>query len=135
MDLVNAYVIAIFESRKRGFTQPDGTSDDKDRWFPSEKEDADGDGSFTYPPTPKRPYTYLERCKTRKHVKLLVHRAILGLPVPGDISSTMGRVYQLFQKTGMVPQQDALMAVSASAGSGAHVAVRATGATPTKKAS
>ena len=62
MDLVNAYVIAIFESRKRGFTQPDGTSDDKDRWFPSEKEDADGDGSFTYPPTPKR---WRARCRTR----------------------------------------------------------------------
>jgi hypothetical protein len=134
-DLMNAYVIAIFEARKRDFTQPEGTYDESGRWYPNPREDADGDGSFTYPPTPKRPYTYLERCRTRKHVKLLVHRAILGLPVPTDIATIMGKVYDLFHKTGRVPQQVALAAmarmpesVRTSAkhvpGSGEHVAVK-----------
>jgi len=88
---VTRFVREIYEARKERRAHPDGKFDNQKRWYPNVCEDADGDGSSTRTPSAAWPYSYLLRCRTRQHVKVLVERGLAGLPVPDDVARALKR--------------------------------------------
>jgi len=76
---------ALYASRKSGETAPEGEFDSFRRWGPSDREDCEGDGRCGSPPSKTYPYSYLNRCRTKQHCRLLVRRAIEGKDVPPDV--------------------------------------------------
>jgi len=81
----------IYGARRDRKTHPEGAFDKQKRWYPSACEDADGDGSSTRSPSAAWPYSYMLRCRTRQHVKVLVERGLAGLPVPDDVARALKR--------------------------------------------
>ena len=61
---IKVLVAAVYASRKDRTSHPEGKFDSKQRWYPSEIEDADGDGSSTRSPSAAWPYSYMLRCRT-----------------------------------------------------------------------
>lgn len=77
-----------YEARRDRQVNPEGKFDGAGRWYPSQTEDADGSIERTHrSPSRAWPYSYMTACRTRKHVKALVERALAGLQVPSDIAS------------------------------------------------
>jgi hypothetical protein len=77
-------VSALYDLRQARKSHPEGEFDKAGRWYPSAREDADGDGSSTRSPTRAWPYSYMLRCRTRQHCAVLVTRALAGHDVPAD---------------------------------------------------
>lgn len=84
-----AAVKLAYAARRQRRVNPEGGFDRKGRWYPSDREDADGDGSSTRSPSRAWPYSYLLRCRTRQHVRVLVGRALARHDVPEDISRAL----------------------------------------------
>ena len=79
----------LYQQRKpkpRGgrFSAPEGKTTGG-RWYPSPREDADGDGSKVRAPSRAWPWSYRDRCRTRQHCYVLVTRALAGKDVPPDV--------------------------------------------------
>jgi hypothetical protein len=83
---------ALYSLRKNRQTNPEGEFDSAKRWYPSAREDADGDGSRTRSPSRAWPYSYMLRCRTRQHCAVLVARALAGHDVPADVRKVVGRL-------------------------------------------
>jgi hypothetical protein len=79
----------VYEARRDRLAHPEGEFDSGGRWHPSEREDADGDGSCTRRPSRAWPYSYLLRCRTRQHCAALVQRGLAGLDVPPDVADAV----------------------------------------------
>lgn len=75
----------VYAARKARTTHPEGATDKGGRWYPSEREDADGDGSQARSPSAAWPWSYMLHCRTRAHCAVLVARALAGLDVPADV--------------------------------------------------
>lgn len=88
---ISSIVSSVFSARKERLTHPDGTFDKQGRWYPSEIEDAEGDGSCVRSPSRAWPYSYMLRCRTRAHCKTLVERALAGQDVPDDVRSAVAK--------------------------------------------
>lgn len=80
---------AVYAKRRDRDSHPEGRSDKRGRWYPSEREDADGDGSSTRSPSAAWPWSYMTHCRTRRHCAVLVARALAGLDVPADVASVV----------------------------------------------
>jgi hypothetical protein len=80
-----AIVGAVYTARRDRVTHPEGTRDNADRWYPSARESADGDGTCVRSPSRAWPWSYMTRCRTRQHCAVLVARGLAGLDVPGDV--------------------------------------------------
>jgi hypothetical protein len=85
-------VAAVYTARKDRKSHPEGRTDNAGRWYPSERENADGDGSSTRSPSRAWPWSYMSRCRTRQHCAVLVERALAGIAVPADVSRVVGTV-------------------------------------------
>jgi len=83
---IKTLVASIYEARRDRKAHPEGNTDNAGRWYPSEREDADGDGSSTRYPSRAWPWSYMLRCRTRQHCRVLVERALAGEDVPADVS-------------------------------------------------
>jgi hypothetical protein len=86
MTTTKSLVAAVYAARKDRSVHPEGEFDKHGRWYPSAREDADGDGSSTRSPSAAWPYSYMLHCRTRKHCAVLVERALQGLDVPPDVA-------------------------------------------------
>lgn len=84
---IKSFVKTIYTARKDRAVNPEGSFDSAGRWYPSDAEDADGDGSSTRSPSRAWPYSYMLRCRTRQHVAVLVERALAGHRVPRDVAA------------------------------------------------
>jgi|WetSurMetagenome_2_1015567.scaffolds.fasta_scaffold116164_3 hypothetical protein len=89
---IRSLVQSIYENRRDRAVNPEGSFDRAGRWYPSEAEDANGDGSRTRSPSRAWPYSYMLRCRTRQHVRVLVERSLAGMPVPSDVASAVRSV-------------------------------------------
>ena len=89
IDARKALIQTVYEARRDRNVNPEGSFDDAGRWYPSDREDADGSGSSTRTPSRAWPYSYLLRCRTRAHVTVLINRALAGKNVPADISRAL----------------------------------------------
>jgi len=76
----------VYAQRKRRDIMPEGKKDTSGRWYPTTREDAEGDGSKARPPSRAWPWSYWHRCRTLQHCRVLVDRALAGLPVPADVA-------------------------------------------------
>ncbi len=76
---------AIYTARKDRRVHPEGSFDKAKRWYPSNREDADGDGTCVRSPTRAYPFSYMLRCRTRAHCVVLAERLVAGLDVPPDV--------------------------------------------------
>jgi hypothetical protein len=92
MTATKSLVAAIYAARKNRTTHPEGNPDKRGRWYPTEREDAGGDGSSTRSPSVAWPWSYMLHCRTRKHCTVLVERALQGLDVPADVARIVGTV-------------------------------------------
>ena len=91
--LVKSITATVYKARKVRAEHPEGKIDKGGRWYPSEREDAGGDGSCTRSPTmTDLTWSYKRRCRTRQHCSVLVERALQGLDVPKDVSRVVGPV-------------------------------------------
>ena len=81
----------VYRNRRDRAVNPEGEFDDAGRWYPSVREDADGDGSSTRGPSRAWPYSYMLRCRTRQHCAVLVRRALQGHDVPDDVREAVER--------------------------------------------
>lgn len=88
-DSVRTLVAALYESRQARRTHPEGRTDGA-RWYPSPREDADGDGSCTRSPSRAWPWSFMLRCRTRQHCRVLVERGLTGRDVPDDVRAVLG---------------------------------------------
>jgi hypothetical protein len=83
----------VFTNRRVRTSNPEGSFGSKLRWYPSAREDADGDGCKGRAPSRAWPCSYLRRCRTRQHCAVLVKRALEGKDVPQDVQlAVFGRV-------------------------------------------
>ena len=79
----------VYEARRDRRVHPEGTFDDGGRWYPSDREDADGSGSSVRSPSRAWPYSYMLRCRTKAHGRVLVERALAGEDVPADVAAVV----------------------------------------------
>lgn len=86
---VKALVLEVYAARRDRAVHPEGSFDDAKRWYPSAREDANGDGSRTRSPSRAWPYSYMLRCRTREHCRVLVERALAGNDVPDDVRAVV----------------------------------------------
>lgn len=98
--MVTACVARAYEARQERRVHPDGDFDKAKRWYPSDVEDADGDGSCVRAPSRAWPYSYMLRCRTRQHVRVLVERALRGEKVPDDIHDAVADMLTLLAAAG-----------------------------------
>lgn len=84
-DEIKRLVQVLYEGRRDRLVNPDGTFDNAGRWYPSEAEDA-GVSHTHRSPSRAWPYSYMTACRTRKHVSVLVERALAGMEVPADVA-------------------------------------------------
>ena len=82
---VRALTKIIYDDRRNRRVNPEGRFDAAGRWYPSTREDADGDGSKTRSPSRSWPSSYMLRCRTKQHCRALAERALAGLDVPKDV--------------------------------------------------
>ena len=80
----------LYQARKPvvrggGGSHPEGKTDNARRWYPSAREDANGDGSKGRSPSRDWPWSYRDRCRTRQHCYVLVTRALAICDVPPDV--------------------------------------------------
>lgn len=92
---IKSIVSSVYASRKARDSHPDGETDKAGRWYPSAREDAEGDGSSTRSPSRAWPWSYMSRCRTRQHCAVLVERALAGLDVPRDVALAVAQVVAL----------------------------------------
>ena len=83
---IKGLIAGIYAARKDRQVNPEGSFDKSGRWYPSDAEDAGGDGSKTRSPSRAWPYSYMLRCRTRQHCGVLVARALEGHRVPRDVA-------------------------------------------------
>lgn len=100
----------LYSNRKRRMSHPEGEFDKHGRFYPSKRENADGDGCSVRSPSFQYPYSYMLRCRTRVHCSVLVDRAIQGLEVPYDVLAIVQRTLGTNKKSvwDRVLQEDAL---------------------------
>jgi hypothetical protein len=79
----------LFEQRKARATHPEGTFDRQQRFYPSKRENADGDGTKVRAPSFKWPHSFMLRCRTREHCGVLVDRCLNGQDVPPDVQAVV----------------------------------------------
>ena len=84
LSTVNALVRQLYALRRSRTTNPEGNFDKAGRWYPSEREDQSGDGTRGRSPSRAYPYSYMLRCRTRQHCKVLVQAALRGDAVSPD---------------------------------------------------
>lgn len=77
-------ISALYQSRKNRETHPEGKTDSGGRWYPSAAEDQDGDGMCVRSPSRAWPWSYMLRCRTRRHCACLIAARLAGLDVPAD---------------------------------------------------
>jgi len=88
---IKGMVGRAYIARRDRKVNPEGNFDKQKRWYPSEREDAEGSGSNVRSPSAAWPFSYMLRCRTRKHVANLVQRGLQGLDVPPDIAQVIAR--------------------------------------------
>lgn len=77
----------VWAQRRARESHPEGEFDGGGRWYPSEREDGDGDVTGEVrSPSRAWPWSYMHRARTRAHCRHLVRRALDGLPVPRDVA-------------------------------------------------
>lgn len=91
---IKALVAVVYSARKDRESHPEGSCDKAGRWYPTAREDADGDGSCTRNPSAAWPWSYMLRCRTRQHCAKLVERALAGLDVPADVAAAVAAASQ-----------------------------------------
>ena len=74
----------VYEARRDRQVNPEGEFDSAGRWSPSDREDGAGDGTSTRGPSRAWPYSYMLRCRTREHCRVLVERSAWA-DVPADV--------------------------------------------------
>ena len=89
---LKAIVSTVYAARRDRCVHPEGRFDAAKRFYPSAREDADGDGTCVRNPSRAWPYSYLLRCRTRQHCAALVARALEGLDVPCDVAAAVAAV-------------------------------------------
>lgn len=94
---VTALVKKVYEGRRDRDVHPEGKFDSAGRWYPSEIEDADGDGTCVRSPSRAWPYSYMLRCRTRQHCRVLVERGLEGKAVPDDVGRVVGEAQRDLQ--------------------------------------
>ncbi len=85
---IKTLVQTIYLARRDRAVNPEGRFDNAGRWYPSDREDA-GVSSVLRSPSRAWPYSYMVGCRTRKHVAVLVQRAIAGQDVPADVAAAV----------------------------------------------
>ena len=88
-NLLKALTADVYEARSGRKVNPEGKFDSATRWYPSVREDADGSGSQGRSPSRAWPYSYMTRCRTRQHARVLVERALAGQDVPDDVARVL----------------------------------------------
>lgn len=94
---ITALVKKVYEARRDRITHPKGSRDRAGRWYPSAIEDAYGDGTCVRSPSRAWPWSYMHRCRTRQHCRVLVERALAGKPVPDDVGRIVGEAQRDLQ--------------------------------------
>ena len=112
---IKTLVQGIYEARRDRVVNPEGRFDGGGRWYPSEAEDADGDGSRTRRPSRAWPYSYMLRCRTRQHVRVLVERALAGHAVPSDVAVAVREAVGVERPTVEIPAVSMAQLVSEAA--------------------
>jgi len=82
---IKSLTAAIYADRKDRAIHPEGSFDGAGRWYPSDREDQDGDGTSVRSPSRAWPYSYMLRCRTRQHCRALVEAGLAGRDVPADV--------------------------------------------------
>jgi hypothetical protein len=84
---IKSLVKGIYEARRDRQVNPEGHFDGAGRWYPSDSENAAGNlTSRLRSPSRAWPYSYMTGARTRKHVAVLVARALVGQTVPTDVA-------------------------------------------------
>jgi len=63
----------IYKRRKNRDEHPDGTFDNKGRWYPSDAEKCECCKRIR-PPSRRWPYSLMTHCRTKKHIENLVKK-------------------------------------------------------------
>ena len=79
----------VYEDRQARREHPEGAFDSAQRWYPSAREDQCGDGSYTRPPSRSWPYSYMLRCRTLDHCRVLIRAGLRGEDVPDDVTTAI----------------------------------------------
>ena len=91
-ELLMLLAYKVWDARSDRRTHPEGTFDDKGRWYPSPREDAGGDvQNHARAPSVAHKYSYMLRARTKAHCTYLVRRAVVGSDVPPDVWSALGQ--------------------------------------------
>lgn len=85
---IKSLVQGIYEARRDRQVNPEGHFDGAGRWYPTDREDA-GVSRTLRSPSRAWPYSYMVGCRTRKHVAVLVTRALAGHDVPADVAQAV----------------------------------------------
>ena len=89
---IKSLTAIIYSARKSRTTNPEGRFDSAGRWYPSDREDLEGDGSSVRSPSRAWPYSYMLRCRTRQHCRALVEACLAGLEVPVDVARAVSAI-------------------------------------------
>jgi hypothetical protein len=85
---VRSAVAVVYARRRDRQVNPEGDFDSAGRPWPSEREDAGGNGSCVREPSQAWPYSYLTRCRAREHCRVLVRRSV-WTDVPDDVTEVV----------------------------------------------
>lgn len=75
----------VYQDRVEREVHPEGEFDAAGRWYPTDREDAGDITGRVRSPSRAWPYGYIKACRSKRHCRVLVERALKGLDVPGDV--------------------------------------------------
>lgn len=85
-----------YDRRRLREVNPEGDFDKRGRWHPTDREDAGDVAGAVRAPSAAWPYSYLLRCRTRKHCAALAYRAVItGRDVPPDVATAAAPTREL----------------------------------------
>jgi hypothetical protein len=94
---VSAMASEIYRARHSGAVNPEGKSDSAKRWYPSNRESGNGHGEGVRSPSREWPYSYMSRCRSKVHCRVLVDLALQGEDVPPDVRDVVKRALTMIQ--------------------------------------
>jgi uncharacterized protein (TIGR02996 family) len=79
--------VTVYRKRKARQSEPEGRWDGAGRWWPSDREDADGDLTRRVrSPSRKWGCSYIKAARSRRHCAALVAQALAGEDAPPDVT-------------------------------------------------
>lgn len=87
--ILSEIVKKVYEARRDRQVNPDGSFDNKSRWYPSDAENLDNFTASIRSPSAAWPYSYMVAARTKKHCTALIEASLSGETVPSDVASVV----------------------------------------------